>query len=443
MRLTAKTPITLTQKLVLGLVLAFLVIGSFLSKSIFFYTLLSIHIFYSLFIMFKVLVFMGSFGKQEKEEKLPSMVAPIYTILLPVFKEANGVNKLINNISALEWPKTRLQVLLLVEYNDKVTQDALNIPNLPPYVQVVIIPKGDVQTKPNACQYAIENYVTGEYTVIYDAEDVPEKDQLKKAFAKFYHGTKDLACVQAKLNYYNRTENWLSALFTVDYTTWFDGYIRGLSYFNLPIPLGGTSNHFRTSILKKVGGYDKYNVTEDADLGITLNEMGYRTEILDSTTWEEAMISTSGWIKQRTRWTLGYIITSLVHARQSHKNTDAVAKLSTFLFVTGTPLSNLFVLPCFFITVTNYYLGWFGFLFTGYSGALAFLIFWVANLSMILISMIACLRRKYYVHSFMCLLLPVYWFMQAIATYRAVWKLFTAPHKWEKSQHGLTKVEIK
>lgn len=441
MRLNAKIPVTRLQKVCLTLI-TLLTCISFFIKPMLFTLMLTVHVFYALFVLFKVFLYLFSFYTQKESALMPSGDVPIYTVLLPVFKEANVVDRLLQRIEALVWPRDKLQVLLLVEYNDKVTQHALTGRTMPSYVEVIIIPPSDVQTKPNACQYAIDHHVKGHYTVIYDAEDKPEPLQLVYAHNAFLKGEKNLACLQAKLNFYNREENWLAALFTVDYTTWFDGYIKGLSKLNLPIPLGGTSNHFRTSILKEVGGYDKYNVTEDADLGVALIEAGYTTKYLESTTWEEACHRPAAWIKQRTRWTMGYMITTLVHMRRGHTKMSAVSYACAFLFIAGTPLSNIFVPVCFYLTLAHYFFGMYGELFAGWSGVFAFYVFWAANLSMLVINVVACLQRRYVLHALCVFLVPVYWLMQAAASYFAVYKLFTAPHVWLKTEHGVSKQEV-
>src|SRR6185312_3160425 len=180
--------------------------------------------------------------------------------------------------------------------------------------ELVLVPEGVPRTKPKAANFALQ-FARGEYLVIYDAEDRPEPDQLLKAVAAFRAGPRTLACVQARLNFYNADHNWLTRMFALDYALWFDMLLPGLDRIGMPMPLGGTSNHFRTAILRDIGGWDAFNVTEDADIGIRLAQLGYRVSMLDSTTFEEAPLRFGVWLRQRSRWLKGYMQTWLVHMR--------------------------------------------------------------------------------------------------------------------------------
>ena len=180
--------------------------------------------------------------------------------------------------------------------------------------EIIEVPPGGPRTKPKAANYALA-FARGEYLVVYDAEDRPERDQLKKAVATFRASPRQTACLQARLNFYNADHNWLTKMFALDYALWFDTLLPGLDRIGVPMPLGGTSNHFRTSVLRDIGGWDAFNVTEDADIGIRLSQLGYRVSMLDSNTFEEAPVTIGAWLKQRSRWLKGYMQTWLVHMR--------------------------------------------------------------------------------------------------------------------------------
>lgn len=250
---------------------------------------------------------------------------PVYTILVPMYKEPEVAQKIIHAIAALDYPLDKLDVKLLLEEDDAETRNKIEEfrDALPPCVELVIapcVPKGQPRTKPRACNWGLER-ARGKYLVIYDAEDQPEPDQLKKAVIAFRRlaaqGKTGVVCLQAKLNYFNARQNALTRFFTLEYTNWFDIFLPGLHAVRSPIPLGGTSNHFQTDVLKELGGWDPFNVTEDCDLGIRLTRQGYSTEILDSTTWEEGNSQVGNWIRQRSRWMKGYFQTHLVHSRES------------------------------------------------------------------------------------------------------------------------------
>jgi len=259
-------------------------------------------------------------GRGEKKISPAEMLAipdsglPVYTILVPLYKEANIADKIVSRIEMLDYPKEKLDVKLLLEEDDEATISVLELCRLPSYFSRMVIPDCQPKTKPRACNFGLEE-ARGEYCVIYDAEDRPEPDQLRKAVALFRRLPGNYACVQAKLNYYNPKQNLLTRLFTIEYSTTFDLLLPGLEIMNIPIPLGGTSNHFRTEILRRLGGWDPFNVTEDCELGIRIYSKGYKTCLLDSTTWEEANSRLWNWIRQRSRWVKGFMRTHLAHMR--------------------------------------------------------------------------------------------------------------------------------
>ena len=199
---------------------------------------------------------------------------------------------------------------LLIEEDDLETLIALNKIIIPNFFEVIKIPISNPRTKPKACNYGLQ-FALGEYVVVYDAEDRPAKDQLKQVLAKFNSRDDRLVCVQARLNYYNRDENYLSQMFAIEYSLLFDYMMPGLKKINMPIALGGTSNHFITKKLLELGGWDAFNVTEDADLGIRLRHLGYETGLIDNITLEEATITINAWVIQRSRWIKGHILTSV------------------------------------------------------------------------------------------------------------------------------------
>jgi cellulose synthase/poly-beta-1,6-N-acetylglucosamine synthase-like glycosyltransferase len=175
-------------------------------------------------------------------------------------------------------------VKFVLEADDPATHRALRDLNLGPPFEIIVAPAIGPRTKPKALNVALP-FARGAYTVVYDAEDKPESDQLRRALQAFHKGGHRLACVQASLTIDNTADNWLAGMFTANYAGQFDVFLRGLAALRLPFPLGGSSNHFRTGVLRKAGGWDSYNVTEDADLGIRLYRLGYRAAAIPSTTY--------------------------------------------------------------------------------------------------------------------------------------------------------------
>ena len=367
---------------------------------------------------------------------------PRYTVLVPVFREANIVAQLVGNLGSIDYPTDKLEVLILIEEEDLETRAAIDGANPPSYFHVITIPKGSPQTKPRACNVGLF-FSTGDFLVIYDAEDTPDPDQLKKAVIAFDRAGESTVCVQASLNFFNATENFLTRMFTLEYGYWFDYMLAGLDAADLPIPLGGTSNHFRTKGLIELGGWDPYNVTEDADLGIRASALGYRVGVINSTTMEEANTSIPNFIRQRSRWIKGYMQTSLVHARQPLKLLKQIGWLrflSFALLVGGTPLTFLGVIPFYVLTALTL-------LVPGAVNPQVFPVWllWICLVNfvigssvMVYLSMMGPYKRGTFNLSLWALLNPVYWLLHSIAAYKGLWQLITRPHYWEKTDHGLT-----
>ncbi len=367
---------------------------------------------------------------------------PIYTLLVPLFREAHMVKPLIHALTRLDWPAAKLDIKLILEAADSPTIAAARALRLPGNVEIVMVPDRQPRTKPKALNYALP-LARGEYLVIYDAEDRPERDQLRRAFDAFSAGEPNLATVQAKLNLYNASDNWLTRQFTIEYCALFDGLLPALDAMRLPIPLGGTSNHFRVSALKWLMAWDPFNVTEDADLGMRLARNGYRCAMLDSTTYEEAPRTLMSWLRQRTRWLKGYVQTWLVHMRHPRQLWGELGPRGFLAFqvvVGGTVLSalvhpwfyalagieiaqgSLLARPGNFLGWPFWLIAWFD-LLTGYLAAMA-------------LGFLAVRRRLYRDLYAQVLLMPFYWLLISAAAYRAIWQFIRAPFEWEKTEHG-------
>ncbi|OGK15517.1 hypothetical protein A2774_04475 [Candidatus Roizmanbacteria bacterium RIFCSPHIGHO2_01_FULL_39_12c] len=376
-------------------------------------------------------------------KKLADKKLPKYTILCPLYREWEVVPQFITAMSRLDYPKDKLQVMLLLEEDDKQTKEYIQKYQLPDYFEVVIVPHSLPKTKPKALNYGLKK-ARGEYIVVYDAEDIPDPDQLKKVILAFKKSSSDTVCMQAKLNFYNPKQNLLTRIFTAEYALWFDLVLTGLQSLYAPIPLGGTSNHFRTADLKKLKGWDSFNVTEDADLGMRLVKHGYHTAIINSDTLEEANSDVNNWFAQRTRWIKGYIQTYLVHTRDKNgfvKNNSHFKHLIFQIFIGGKVLF-MFFNPLMWLTTIAYfafrpitgpfieqffpgiilYLGTFSLVF--------------GNFLYMYYYMIACVRRGQYDLVKYVYLIPFYWVFMSIAAWKAIIQLIRRPHFWPKTVHG-------
>ncbi|MDO9496858.1 MAG: glycosyltransferase [Nocardioides sp.] len=376
----------------------------------------------------------------EEVAALDERQLPIYTILVPLYKEAGIVPRLVRDINALDYPQTRLDVKLLCEEDDDETIDKIKSLNLPPHFHLVVVPDSQPKTKPKACNYGLQ-LATGKFCVIFDAEDRPDPDQLKKALIAFEHVPANVVCVQAKLNHFNQDQNMLTAWFANEYSMHFELVLPAMGAAESPIPLGGTSNHFITSTLRELGAWDPFNVTEDADLGIRLHREGYRTAMIDSTTLEEANSQVGNWIRQRSRWNKGYIQTWLVHMRNP-LHLLAQTGLRGFISFNLT-MGSAFVLlmnPVFWFLTTLYILTRWGFieqLFPGIVFYAASALLFIGNFIFVYLNVAGSLQRGEFGITRTALLSPLYWGLMSWAAWKGFIQLFTNPFYWEKTEHGL------
>lgn len=376
---------------------------------------------------------------------LPEKALPYYTVVVALYRETRVVRQLVESLKRLDYPREKLDIKLVCEPDDKATLNAIAALKPEPYFEVMLAPLEGPRTKPKALATALP-FARGKFLVVYDAEDVPEPDQLKKALAAYHRGPKRLACVQARLAIDNVRDNWLTRQFAAEYAGLFDVFLPTLADLRLPLPLGGTSNHFRTDVLREVGGWDPYNVTEDADLGMRLARFGYLSGVIDSTTYEEAPARLGAWLRQRTRWCKGWLQTWLVHMRfpATLLRELGLGGFAAFqLLVGGTVLAAL-VHPFFLaLVLTDATLGN---LFTPSDNVgdalrqgLAVTTLMSGYIGSIVLGLVGLARRRLLGSAWVLLLIPVYWILLSFAAWRAVIQLVVAPHLWEKTEHGLAR----
>jgi glycosyltransferase XagB len=375
-----------------------------------------------------------------REEELP-----VFTVLVPMFREAAMLPRLAQALRDLDYPLGKLDIKIVLEAGDVETIEATRSVGLEGIFEIIIVPRSEPQTKPKACNFALR-FARGQYLVIYDAEDRPEPDQLRKVVATFRRSPPNTACLQCRLNYYNANENWLTRMFTLDYALWFDQVLPGLERLGMPIPLGGTSNHFRIDVLRELHAWDPFNVTEDADLGIRIGQKGYRVGVVDSTTFEEASCQVGQWLRQRSRWIKGYMQTLLVHTRrplQFVRSAGALGLLGFVFFIGGTVLAGL-VNPLFWL----FYLIWLAAsaanLDVLFPHALLYLCLFnllAGNGAFTYLIMLAPIRRGWLNLIPYSFSLFAYWILISVAAYKALWQLARNPFFWEKTEHGLSRHE--
>ena len=405
--------------------------------------------FYVLITSYKLLLIYGSVRYDSEIRITPEALArmeetslPVYSILVPLFHESESVGALVRSLCRLDYPRDKLDIQLLLEEDDAQTRAAVAAIDLPPEFRCTVVPPSQPRTKPKACNIGLA-FARGEFLVIYDAEDQPEPDQLKKAVAGFRQCGPEVVCLQSKLNFYNPRQNLLTRFFSAEYSAWFDLSLPGLSSLHAVIPLGGTSNHFRTAPLRELHGWDAYNVAEDCDLGIRICRFGWKTRMLDTTTWEEACSEPGFWIRQRTRWFKGYMQARFVHTRRPVTLVRELGFRNSFhfLMLIGGMLACLLANPVFWTFTAFWFVRRLQMLDTLFPPPVflmgAFCLF-LGNFAFVYAGALGCYRRRYFDLVKFALLMPPYWLFMSLAAWRAAGQLITNPFHWEKTRHGLT-----
>ncbi|MEO3415474.1 glycosyltransferase [Roseovarius sp. CAU 1744] len=396
----------------------------------------------------KTSAFVASVTNRDAPEEVnkPNQRLPKVSILVPLFRETEIAHALIARLTRLTYPKCLLDVILVMEEEDETTRKTLAGIDLPPWIRPVIVPDGAPRTKPRAMNYALD-FCEGDIIGIFDAEDAPDPDQITIVARRFQTAPPDVVCLQGILDYYNPRQNWLARCFTIEYATWFRLMLPGLARLGFAIPLGGTTLYFRRDVLEELGGWDAHNVTEDADLGFRLARHGYRTEMIDTVTEEEANCRPWPWIKQRSRWLKGYMTTYLVHMRRPgllYRQLGAW-KFLGFQAHFLTALSQFILAP---------FLWSFWLILLGYGHPLESVVprsalmalgsmFLIVEVLNIAIHVTAVSGRG---HKHLMAWAPTMHFyspLGAIAAYKALYELVLKPFFWDKTAHGLSLAAIR
>ncbi|MDX2265937.1 MAG: glycosyltransferase [Hyphomicrobiales bacterium] len=374
----------------------------------------------------------------------PDAALPRYSVLVPLYKEARVLPQLVDALARLRYPPEKLDIHLVLESADAETIAAVAGMRLPGNIGVIVAPDSQPRTKPKALNYALQ-FAIGDYVAIYDAEDLPDPDQLLKAAAAFAVLPPSVACLQARLAYHNHGENWIAAQFAIEYASLFGGVLPMLDAAGLPLPLGGTSNHFRAAALRDAGAWDAFNVTEDADLGMRLHRAGYRCRTLDSTTWEEAACQPMNWLRQRSRWLKGWMQTYAVHMRRPRMLLREMGWRGFLAFQGhfGSVILSALAHPWFYALLVADAVS--GALFSAPQSllgapflALAAVNFAGAYLATLALGLAALRSRGLLRLAPHLTFTPFYWLMISAAAYRALYQLAVAPFHWEKTDHGLS-----
>jgi cellulose synthase/poly-beta-1,6-N-acetylglucosamine synthase-like glycosyltransferase len=398
------------------------------------------------FLLFTSLRLAGCLVAKETRPNLPRLPdhdLPVYTVIAALYHEAASVAPLMRSLDALDYPREKLDIKLVIEPDDLHTRAAIARLGAMPHVQVIIAPDAGPRTKPKALNCAL-SFARGTFLTVYDAEDRPEPGQLRAALDAFRTHDPDVACVQASLCIDNTADGWLPRMFTAEYAGQFDAFLQGFSRFRMPLPLGGSSNHFRTAVLRDAGGWDPYNVTEDADLGFRLARRGHRCVMFPSTTYEEAPVRFSAWLRQRSRWMKGWMQTWGVHMRTPLKLWRDAGPSGFFtlnILVGGNVLTALAHPLLLGEIVVRIMLGGNGVTsFASQPFAELYLATVAAGyLSTVAIGLIGLARRGLLREAWILTLTPLYWICLSLAAWRALYQLVRRPYHWDKTEHGLAR----
>ncbi|GAA0623716.1 glycosyltransferase [Brevundimonas kwangchunensis] len=362
---------------------------------------------------------------------------PLYTIVAALHDEAEVVGQLVRRLAAIDYPADRLQGFLVLEADDAATIAAAEATRRPDWLAVLIAPAGEPRTKPRALNHALSQ-ATGELLTVYDAEDAPDAGQLREAAARFASDRSGrLACLQAPLRIRARvsgtTSPFIDRQFAAEYAALFEVILPGLARLGLPFPLGGTSNHFRTGVLRQVGGWDAWNVTEDADLGFRLWCEGWRAGVITRPTWETPPGDFAHWLPQRTRWLKGYLQTWGVHTRRPWRlgwrglfalaMTIGVTLLSAAIHAIATAWMTAAVLVAamagLWPQVPKFSVG----------------VMLLGALSAWLVCAMGAKRSGLAYGPMQMMAAPAYWSLLSLAFAHAFWRLIREPFAWDKTSH--------
>jgi cellulose synthase/poly-beta-1,6-N-acetylglucosamine synthase-like glycosyltransferase len=413
------------------------------------YILILLHIAASLsyisMIFMKVCLLKKGISLSKLKEAVNPMVdeneLPSYSIILPLYKEEGVIDQLVTHMQNIDYPDHLLSIFIVLEIDDIKTQEAFKHINLPKNFIVLVAPDSYPKTKPKACNYAMQ-FIYSDIVVIYDAEDIPHHNQLRDVALSFKYSDSSVACIQCQLYWYNMYDNWLSFMFAIEYKILFEYLLPALDSFDMPIPLGGTSNHIRVDKLKEIGCWDEYNVTEDADLGIRLARNGLKTKVIRSRTVEEAPVGIIAWIKQRTRWIKGYLQTFIAHTRNPQALLRDLGLRQALFFMAFIGISTIsYLLAGISFSILIIQVIFSDFLHSDIIRISSYFIMLLCNLFLIYQAYVA--KKGFYNYGGILMKLwwtyPIYFILHIIASFRALYQLLFATHLWEKTEHSISK----
>ena len=368
---------------------------------------------------------------------------PQVSVMVPLLHEQEIAGALIKRLEKLTYSKSLLEIVLVLEASDTITRATISRTQLPDWIRVVEVPvaKG-LTTKLRALNYALD-FCRGSIVGVWDAEDAHKPDQIEKVVTRFDQSPDNVVCLQGVLDFYNPSENWISRCFTIEYATWWRVVLPGIAKLGFVIPLGGTTLFFKRNALEQLGRWDAHNVTKDADLGVRLARHSYVTELIPTVTYEEENCRPWRWVRQRSRWLKGFIITYCVHMRDPKRlmrdlGFKRIMGLQMIFLATFSQFAFAPVLWSFWITIFGYTHPIQNVLDETAILALI-LLFFIAEILTIAMSMTAvCAPNRRHLMKWV-LTMPLYFTLGTLASYKALYEMIVTPFYWDKTEHGVSK----
>jgi cellulose synthase/poly-beta-1,6-N-acetylglucosamine synthase-like glycosyltransferase len=378
----------------------------------------------------------------DTSQNLEAFRLPRVSVMVPLLHEKEIAGALVKRLSRLTYPKSLLNVVLVLEAKDTITRATLAKTQLPDWISVIEVPdSGGLTTKPRALNYALD-FCHGSIIGVWDAEDAPEPDQIEKVVMRFHQAPENVVCLQGILDYYNSRSNWMARCFTIEYATWWRLVMPGMARLGLVVPLGGTTLFFKRDVLEKLGGWDAHNVTEDADLGVRLARHGYVTELLPTVTYEEANCRPWHWVRQRSRWLKGFMITYFVHMRAPVQLIKDIGflrfmGLQTIFLASFSQFALAPLLWSFWLTVFGVEHA--GLTYYGQTGLFAIMVLFITSeVLSIAMGMVAVSGRGHRHLIAWVPTMPIYFVLGALASYKALYEMVAHPFYWDKTEHGVS-----
>jgi cellulose synthase/poly-beta-1,6-N-acetylglucosamine synthase-like glycosyltransferase len=255
---------------------------------------------------------------------------PKFSIIVPAKDEEVVIYRCLNGLLDLDYPKDKMEIIIVdgdsTDSTGKVCSEFIA-----KYPEIFkIINEKESKGKPVALNLALP-YVTGEIVGTFDADSLPDKEVLRKAASYFNY--KQVMAVQGRTYSLNEKSSILTRVAAMEEKAWYQVLISGREKLQLFVPLNGSCQFIRRSVLEELGGWDETCLTEDVELALRLVEKNYLIKYApDVISGQETPSSLGDLVKQRVRWYRGYMEIALKYGRLlgniNRKTVDAEISLA-------------------------------------------------------------------------------------------------------------------